>query len=68
MCNNMPEFSVQALRFFKMLLDADIVERINTMVNENRSTRDIASKVHLSEDKILRIIERDKLMNPESYG
>ena len=68
MCNNMPEFSVQALRFFKMLLDADIVERINAMINENKSTRDIANKVHLSEAKILRIIERDKLINPESYG
>ena len=66
LCNNMPEFSVQALRYFKMILDADLVERIEHMVKENIETREISKRLNLSEDKLSRIIERDKTNNPFS--
>jgi len=60
LCNNMPEYSIQALRFFKKILDKDLLERIELMLKDKMSSRDIARRVHISEDKLVRIMQRHR--------
>ena len=56
--NDMPEMSNQAFRFFKDVLDADVVSRIQKFKKEKISNQEITKLLELDTDKWQRIWDR----------
>jgi hypothetical protein len=61
--NEMPEMSNQAFRFFKSILDADVIQRVSVCRKLKMSEQQISKSIELESSKWMRILNRPSPSN-----